>query len=245
VQLALRLSSSLLDRDPAVGAVQSGDGHHRSRFGVDVGATRGAAGLAELVALAASAGRPLGLHLHHSGVVPTSATRVLASARAALELAAAAGLRPAFFNLGGAWHGVADTLAETWQALRAALPAELPLLVEPGRLFSLGAGFAVGWVQAARALEDRELRVCDLSRSCHLRWSQPTLVTAPPRPGHSRKVLFAGPTCYEDDVLGEWQVDERDAFAPGSPIVLRDVSGYAVAWNAAFAGVPAASVQLV
>jgi diaminopimelate decarboxylase len=182
--LAVRLSSSLLGHDRAVGSIQSGDGHHRSRFGVDVDPERARLVLSEMAARAAAKQRPLGLHLHHSGVVPTSATRFLDSVRAALKLAAAAGFRPAFFNLGGSWHGVADSIAEVWLALRAAIsdsiasrsPAELPLFIEPGRLFARNAGFALGWVRAARALDDRDLRILDLSRICHLRWSQPSLV---------------------------------------------------------------------
>lgn len=257
--LAARLSSSLLGRDRAVGSIQSGDGHHRSRFGLDVDPidpARARQHLARMATLAAAHHRPLGLHLHHSGVVPTSADRFLDSARAALGLAAAAGLQPAFFNLGGAWHGVASSLAATWRALRdavrdtvrsthPALPADLPLLVEPGRLFALGAGFALGWVQAARSLHDRELRVLDLSRICHLRWSQPSLVAPAPRPGHARKLTFAGPTCYEDDLLGEWLTDDGHPFSPGSPALFRNLTGYAVAWNSPFAGIPAATVHLV
>jgi diaminopimelate decarboxylase len=251
--LAVRLSSSLLGRDRAVGSIQSGDGHHRSRFGVDVDPARARGLLAQMAARAAEHQRPLGLHLHHSGVVPTSAARFLDSARAALELAAAADFRPAFFNLGGSWHGVADSLAEVWLALRAAISAwtastsapELPLFVEPGRLFARGAGFALGWVRAARALDDRDLRILDLSRICHLRWSQPSLVEPAPRPGHARKLVLAGPTCYEDDLLGEWQVDDANAYAPGAPVILRDLTGYAVAWNSGFAGVPAATVRIV
>lgn len=243
-RFAARLSSSLLGRDRAVGSIQSGDGHHRSRFGVDVDPDRARQHLAQMRELAAAHQRPLGLHLHHSGVVPTSAARFLDSARAALALAASAELAPAFLNLGGSWHGVAAALAETWLALRSAL-GDLPLYAEPGRLFATGAGFAVGWVRAARALDDRDLRVLDLSRICHLRWSQPSLVEPAPRPGRARKLVLAGPTCYEDDLLGEWQVDDARAYAPGAAVILRDVTGYAVAWNCGFAGVPAATVRFV
>lgn len=243
-RFALRVSSSLLGKDRAIGAVQSGDGHHRSRFGVDVEPARARVTLGEMSALAASHGRPVGLHLHHSGVVPTSAARFVESAQAALALAREGGVTPTFFNLGGAWQGVADQLPEVWLALRAALP-DLELLVEPGRLFARGAGFAVGWVRAARKLDDRELRVLDLSRACHLRWSQLELVARAPRPGHGRKVCFVGPTCYEDDLLGEWQVDAQERYEPGAAVMLRHVTGYAVAWNSGFAGVPPATVRFV
>lgn len=244
---ALRLSSSLTGQDPAVGSVQSGQGHHRSRFGVD--AAPGAAELTRAqvtraVELARARGRALGLHLHASDVTHTSATRWIELAQAHLATLAEAGVAPSFLDLGGGWHGVAD-LAATWQALRAALPAELPIFVEPGRLLAREAGFAIGWVRAARSLADRELRVLDLSRVCHLRWSQVELVAPPPRPGHGRKVMLTGPTCYEDDVLGEWLVDDAQALTPGEPVVLRGVTGYAAAWNTGFGGLPPAAVRLV
>jgi diaminopimelate decarboxylase len=52
-------------------------------------------------------------------------------------------------------------------------------------------------------------------------------------------VLLVGPTCYEEDTIGEWTIDpdqvERRA-------ILKDVSGYALAWNTGFGGVPPADV---
>jgi diaminopimelate decarboxylase len=231
-EIAIRISASLLGRDPAIGAVLDGSGRRRSRFGLNdpasVGQVRAAAGQ-----------RRVGLHVHHGPVTATSAERFIASARAALELA---GEMPAFLDLGGAWHGIED-IAGAFAAVRAAVPAEVELLVEPGRLYARGAGYACGRVQVARDLGDRELRVLDLSRACHLRWSQPELVGYPPRPGEGRRVLFAGPTCYEEDVLGEWTVDPSH-FPPGERVVVRDITGYAVGWNTGFGGVPPADVVL-
>src|SRR6185436_19177240 len=78
-EIAIRLSASLTGRDPAVGAVQDGSGHRRSRFGLDVGAGR-RRGIAELAALAAAAaGRPVGLHVHHGAIAATGAERFLAT----------------------------------------------------------------------------------------------------------------------------------------------------------------------
>jgi len=185
----------------------------------------------------AARGRPIGLHIHHGPVTATSAERFIASAQAALELA---GFEPAFIDLGGAWHGI-DDLAGAFAAARAAIPCEL--IIEPGRLFALDAGFACGRIWSARDLGDRELRVCDLSRVAHLRWSQPELVGYPPHAGTGRNVLFVGPTCYEEDVLGEWIVDPSHV-PPEQRVVLRDITGYAVSWNTGFGGVPPADVVL-
>jgi diaminopimelate decarboxylase len=123
------------------------------------------------------------------------------------------------------------------------VPAGVEIIVEPGRTFAVGAGFACGRVCAARGLGDRELRVVDVSRACHLRWSQPELVGYPPRPGEGRGVLFVGPTCYEEDVVGEWTVDPSQ-WPIGARVVLRDVTGYAVGWNTGFGGVPPADVVM-
>ena len=242
-EIAIRISASLLGRDPAIGAVLDGTGRRRSRFGLDDAAAvaRVRAATQQVASVRdAARGRPIGLHLHHGPVTATTAERFIASAHAALALA---GFEPAFLDLGGAWHGIED-LAGAFAAVRAAIPASIELIVEPGRLYALGAGYACGRIHAARGLGDRELRVVDLSRAAHLRWSQPELVGYPPHPGEGRGVLFAGPTCYEEDVLGEWTVDPSH-FPPEQRIVLRDITGYAVGWNTGFGGIAPAAVVLV
>ncbi len=228
-EIAIRISSSVTGRDPAVGAVLDGSGHRRSRFGIEL------AQRAELTA--AANGRPVGFHVHHGPVTATSAERFLATARAVL-----ADFEPAFLDLGGAWHGITD-LPQTLAELRAAIPDRIELIIEPGRMITEGAGFARGSVVVARELADRPLRVLDLSRICHLRWSQVELVTAAPHPGEGRRALFVGPTCYEDDVVGEWSVTPAQ-LPEGARVVLRGVTGYAVAWNTSFGGVPAAEVVI-
>jgi diaminopimelate decarboxylase len=172
--------------------------------------------------------------VHHGPVTATSAERFIATARAAIELA---GFEPAFIDLGGAWHGITD-IAAAFADIRAAF--DMPIFVEPGRACTEGAGFAVGLVMARREVADRILVVSDLSRVCHLRWSQVELVAKAPHPGTGRKLVVTGPTCYEEDVIGEWTVGDV-----GDRIVLRNVSGYAYAWNTSFGGVPAADVVFV
>jgi len=227
-EIAIRISASVTGRDPAVGAVLDGSGHRRSRFGLDDRAQ-----IAELVALVTS--RRWGLHVHHGPVTATSADRFVATAQAVLALV---DREPAFLNLGGAWHGIAD-LADAFAKLRAAIPRSIELVIEPGRMFAAGAGFACGIVTAARSLGDRELRVIDLSRACHLRWSPVELVAPAPHPGRGRNVLIVGPTCYEEDTLGEWTIDPVHV---AERVIVREVPGYALAWNTGFAGVPPADV---
>lgn len=230
-EIAIRISASLTGRDPAVGAVLEGSGRRRSRFGLE--------DRAEVAALVRAAGRRrVGLHVHHGPVTATSGERFVATARAALALA---DIEPAFIDLGGAWHGVAD-LPAAFAEIRAALPAAIEILVEPGRLYAHDAGFATGRVVSSRELADRTLRVTELSRVCHLRWSQVDLVARAPRPGEGRKVQLVGPTCYEDDTIGEWTVEPAHL---AERVVFGGVSGYALAWNTSFGGVPAADVLFV
>ncbi|HEY1816604.1 MAG TPA: hypothetical protein VGG74_29860 [Kofleriaceae bacterium] len=227
-EIAIRISASITGLDPAIGAVLDGSGHRRSRFGLH---DRDA-----VAALArAASGRRVGLHIHHGPVVATSGERFVATVHAAMQLAE---LEPAFIDLGGAWHGIAD-LAAAFVAIRAAVPSTIELLAEPGRAYASGAGFACGIVQAARSLGDRELVVVDLSRACHLRWSTFELVAKAPHPGAGRRVLVVGPTCYEEDVLGEWTVDPA---AIAQRVIVEGISGYALAWNTGFGGVPPADV---
>ncbi len=234
-EIAIRLSASLVDRDPAIGAILEGSGRRRSRFGLDVDPAHRRATLVAMVA--AAAGRPIGLHVHHGAVSATSGERFVATARAALAAAAEADFAPRFLDLGGAWHAVTD-LAAALRELRAAVP-DLELVIEPGRAIAEGAGFACGAVTVARELADRTLRVVDLSRTCHLRWS-PIELVAPPPAGGGRAMLFAGPTCYEDDVLGEWIVAEP--YPIGARVIVRGVTGYAVGWNTGFGGIAPADV---
>lgn len=228
-EIAIRISASITGRDPAVGAILDGTGHRRSRFG--------SSDRAEVAALVEACGRRVGLHLHHGPVTATAAERFVASARAALAMI---DFEPAFLNLGGAWHGIAD-LPSAFAKLREAVPRSIELMIEPGRLFAARAGFACGTVTAARSLPDRELRVLDLSRACHLRWSPVELVAPAPRPGHGRKVLLVGPTCYEEDTIGEWTIEPSHV---DRRAIVRDVPGYALAWNTGFAGIPPADVVI-
>jgi diaminopimelate decarboxylase len=227
------VSASITGRDPAVGAVLDGSGHRRSRFGLE---DREA--IAELARAARGEGRRIGLHVHHGPVTATTAERFIATAHAAI---AASDVAPAFLDLGGAWHGITD-LAGAVAASRAAVPADIELVVVPGRLYADGAGFAAGRVRAVRDLGDRLLVTTDLSRICHLRWSQVDLVARAPHPGEGQKVLVVGPTCFEEDVVGEWVVDPAQV---AERIVLANVSGYALAWNTSFGGVLGADAVFV
>jgi diaminopimelate decarboxylase len=215
------------------------------------------------------------LHMH-GGPLATSPATVGGRARRACDAAAAAGIALEQLDLGGSLHGFAiahatsgqSLLADALAAARAAVPRSVRLLFEPGRLWTEGAGFAVGHVLAGRdpmahvgtTADDvshvgrandsrsRTTRVLDLSRLCHLRWSTPRLVAPPPKPNEPRvAVTLLGATCCEDDVIGDALVppEHLPSLAIGSRVILAGVTGYAAGWNRAFAGVPAARVLTV
>ena len=62
-----------------------------------------------------------------------------------------------------------------------------------------------------------------------------------PAPGRRDHLTIVGPTCFEDDVLGDFVADGRD-YPVGAPIVVGAVSRYAAAWNQGFSGVAPAAV---
>jgi len=235
--LAVRFAAShLVPGDDAVGGVLEGSGRRTSRFGVRT--------IDEARAIVrAGGGRVRGIHVHHGGVAPASPERLVACARAAIAAAHEAELPLAWLDLGGGLHLLPD-LDRAFAALREVVPREIELVVEPGRLFARDAGFAIGHVRAARSIGDRELRVVDLSRACHLRWQHAAPVATPPATGAARAMLFTGPTCYEEDVVGEWKLDPAD-FPVGAPLVVAGINGYALGWNHGFGGVPPADVVLV
>jgi diaminopimelate decarboxylase len=246
-----------------------------SRFGVAPGDLRAmiAAAAAETETdESALRDRVRALHVH-GGPLATSTATIAARARFACEAAAAAGIALDQLDLGGSLHGFALShatsgqalLADAFAAARAAVPAHVRLLFEPGRLWTEGAGFACGRILAARDIAtsaahvggelathvsraERAVRVVELSRLCHLRWSTPRLVAPPPRAGEPRvAVMLLGATCCEDDLIGDALVPPEflAQLEPGARALFAGVSGYAAGWNRAFAGVPAARVIIV
>lgn len=242
VELAARVSTSALG-EAAPGGLRTVDGHV-SRFGLD---------RSELAALpAAVRDRVRGLHAH-GGPLATSPSTLARRAAGLIELGAEAGLALERVDLGGGLHGFTldaptagqFTLDAAVAAARAAVPSTIELWLEPGRLVCEGAGYAAATVLAARTVESLAVRVLELSRLCHLRWSTPRLCAPPPPAGAGQRVALVGATCCEDDVIADARVPSLAPLEPGQRAVLAEVSGYAATWNRGFAGVSAATVTLV
>jgi diaminopimelate decarboxylase len=249
--IALRLdSTALLQTAVTRGFVPPPRGRLESRFGLSC----------ELGQALSAAGEAFsGFHFHHGFAQSNSTGEYLAFARLAKEAAQAHGVELSSLNLGGGlWTFDFSALEHLCLSLREVLGPATRVRFEPGRLLSRGAGFGIGRVLAARSQGLREVRVLTLSRTCHVRWAHPQLLTSLPPPRGSqqgaRRLLLSGPTCYEDDAfslvpLGAPELLSTEAAAAllpvGSHAVFGGITGYSCAWNAGFNGVPPAEVRFV
>jgi diaminopimelate decarboxylase len=184
------------------------------------------------------------LHCHSPG--PRSVDDIVASAAALTSLVPGRTLR--YLNLGGSLDALSpEALDIALRRLRAFVAAETTILLEPGSYWFAGAGYALGRILAIEPLGAGLSRVTiDLSKDCHLRWSDvaPLAIAGLP-PG---RVLLAGPTCHEGDVIGAFDVTPQDAAAGALPpglVLLGGVDGYSAAWNRGFNGIAAAQVVVL
>jgi len=202
-----------------------------------------------------------GFHLHHGFPRANGPGEYTAFARAAASLARDLGVSLPCVNFGGGLSRFSnDDLGALVGKLREGLPPETRIVFEPGRLLTRDAGFAVGHVRTARTVRipttdgavTRLVRVVSLSRSCHMKWSNPALLGAFARAQTVRspvRLEVVGPTCYEDDVLASvalaTPVAENEFLPAGSSIAFGGITGYSVAWNTSFNGIPSAMVRFV
>jgi diaminopimelate decarboxylase len=189
----------------------------------------------------------VGFHSHVGGdkLAPNSHRSTL---QRLLALAAMIGVQPRIYNLGGGLRREsALEMRRLCRQLRAMVPREIDLVLEPGAWFTANAGYALGKVISARHRPDLDatLFTIDLSRDCHLRWCDLVLTHWWGCPPRTRKILVFGPTCHEGDFLGafEWTGPLSD----GSPsndqwMLFGGVTGYAAAFNCGFNGIDRARV---
>lgn len=178
-----------------------------------------------------------GLHCHLSGLQITKEDYFLMIDHVKDYLAPLK--RSIAVNLGGGFTRLTfEEIKEVTQRASAELP-EHTLYFEPGRWISKNAGLAIGKVLS---LEEEKLTV-SLSAICHLRWSDQLYSISFAGSGQKinpHKYEIFGPTCYENDKLGDVTTDLK--IAPGQPFILDQVSGYSVAWNHEFNGVEKADL---
>ena len=193
---------------------------------------------------------PAGFHVHHgSEINRTSTYRAIIDALGALS--SDISFEPRCVNLGGGWHSIQDgELGTVLEHARLVFPEPCAILLEPGRWYAEEAGFALGTIVNEVRAGDKVNYVVNLSKRCHLNWSQPRLVY-PLAAGlrRMREVRFFGPSCDEYDLIGTFLLPYRDDFfaesglTPGQRVVFSNVSTYSAAWNVSFNGIPAADVH--
>jgi diaminopimelate decarboxylase len=196
-----------------------------------------------------------GFHLHHGFPQHNGIEEYTHFATELWQLAQNLGvgerLRTVNFG-GGLWPLSNSDLLTLFAQVRSQFPPSVHVLFEPGRRFTKGAGWALTRVRSAKTLtrtqgRSTHVRVVDLSRVGHLKWSNSAPRVPLPVVNHSRSILeIVGPTCYEDDLFLRQCLEETqdaDTLLPvGSLVLLEGVTGYSSAWNHSFNGLPQAQV---
>jgi diaminopimelate decarboxylase len=155
-------------------------------------------------------------------------------------------------NLGGGFGNFSELELSTMiKKVRKAIPQNTIIFFEAGRFLSQNSGFAVGHIQNIFKMSNQWHITLDLSKDCHLQWSQPQfLSTNNVLHSQKRKVNIYGPTCSEIDFFGKIDVQFlknqwNDRKLIGSPIFFSNVSSYSMARNHSFNGIQKARIQFI
>tara|TARA_R110000868_G_scaffold117600_16_gene312625 strand:- start:7897 stop:8970 length:1074 start_codon:yes stop_codon:yes gene_type:complete len=125
---------------------------------------------------------------------------------------------------------------------------DLKFVMEAGRYFTENACYGVGQILSLRERPHGIDILTDLSRECHLKWAWPKsfniLNTKPnqQKTKSSKTIQIFGNTAFEGDTLLSATPERELSFSKGDHIVVDNVSGYSIAWNHSFNGVPAAKI---
>lgn len=236
VYFGIRLnSSSLLTTEDSDRPLDS-----YSRFGIS-----DLTELAKFVLL--SPDRFVGFHIHH-GIHENSPDTILTFARQAIALADHFQLTLPSIDLGG---GLAEIGFSQLEALlielRRLVRSPTVLIFEAGKLLFEDIGFAYGKVKSLQCDRRGWMVTLDLSKSCHLRWSQPQLIVPNSTSTTQVPVSIYGATCNEGDRLGEFLVplaNGKDSpYQQGDIVVFKNINCYSVSWNTSFNGIKPAEVK--
>ena len=192
---------------------------------------------------------PSGFHLHHGGESNSGET-YKQLIQALKQMAEERSFQLDILNLGGGWHLLNPAEIHNVLTFARELLPKSRILLEPGRYFTQGCGFASGNIVNRHEHDDIISYTLDLSAQCHLRWSSPRLVCPVSKAARQLKeVRFYGPTCYEWDCIGTFLVpfkndlENESGLSIGKPVIFSDVNAYSSALNSTFNGIEAASVE--
>jgi diaminopimelate decarboxylase len=152
-------------------------------------------------------------------------------------------------NLGGGFASL--TIQEIEVILKHARHelGEHKVYVEPGRYFTEGTGSCFGQVIDMQEDKDNLIVTLNVSRECHLKWSRIDKIQIlkegkSPYKKRSKRMTFYGNTCYENDIIGISNFEEYSEIGIGDTVVLSNISGYSLAWNTSFNGIPRINFEL-
>ncbi|NUN65667.1 hypothetical protein HCU40_13105 [Pseudanabaena biceps] len=236
VDFGIRLNSSSLliteDSDQPLNSY--------SRFGISE--------LTELAKFAQSTpDRFVGFHIHH-GIHENSPDTILTFARQAIALADLFQLPLPSIDLGGGLAEIGFSQLESLLIeLRCLVRSPTVLIFEAGKLLFEDIGFAYGKVKSLQCDRRGWMMTVDLSKSCHLRWSQPKLIVPDSTSATQVPVSIYGATCNEGDRLGEFLVPlphvQGSPYQEGDIVVFKNINCYSVSWNTSFNGIKPAEVK--
>jgi diaminopimelate decarboxylase len=236
IDFGIRLnSSSLLTTEDGNQPLDS-----YSRFGIS--------DLTELAKFALSLpDRFVGFHIHH-GIHENSLDTILTFASQAIALADQFQLPLPSIDLGG---GLAEIGFSQLEALlielRRLVRSPTNLIFEAGKLLFEDIGFAYGKVKSLQCDRRGWIVTLDLSKSCHLRWSQPQMIVPDSSSTTQVPMIIYGATCNEGDRLGEFLVPlpnvQASPYREGDIIVFKNINCYSVSWNTTFNGIKPAEVK--
>ncbi len=190
-----------------------------------------------------------GFHFHHGSEKNTMMT--YKSAISAIKnLISDLGVKKSLsINLGGGFAQF--TIGEIEEILIFARHelSEHELYIEPGRYFTESAGSCFSQVMDIQEDGEDLLVSLNVSRESHLKWSRidkiQVLNVGKDRPKYNAKrISFYGNTCYENDLIGINHYDNDCTIMIGDTVILSNVSGYSLAWNTSFNGIPRINFEI-
>ena len=190
-----------------------------------------------------------GFHFHH-GSEKNSIVTYQAAITAIKELLRELGIKKELnINLGGGFAGLTITEIEVILNHARQELSEHKVYIEPGRYFTEGTGSCFCQVIDMQEEKDNLIINLNVSRECHLKWSRigKIQILAASKSSYkrsSRRMIFYGNTCYENDIIGISHFEKDSEIGIGDTVVLSNISGYSLAWNTPFNGIPKINFEL-
>ncbi|WP_147297088.1 type III PLP-dependent enzyme domain-containing protein [Chromobacterium vaccinii] len=155
-----------------------------------------------------------------------------------------------YINFGGSLpKNSIDMIDGIFEAIRKILPAHIQIQIEPGALFWGGAITLATKVVSTNFYHDKNIHLItlDASQECHLKWSKGRLILNKKELGgkNLQNVIFGGATCYEQDIIGAYQIPSNLLPEVGDVIFFENISSYSLAWNTEFNGIQKSSVEII